>query len=167
MGDEVEEVMAYTDQMLHPYLEAEDLGIAIVKFKNGAYGVIEGTTNAFPKNLEETLYVFGESGTVKLGGTSCNKIDVWLFRNNEFESKEGLCETTSNIYGNGHSSLYADMIDSIIKNKKPLVDGVAGKNALEIVLAIYKCQLDGKPVKLPLTSFKSTELEGYFDSKKR
>ena len=65
MGDEVDEVFAYTDQLAHPYLEAEDLGIALVKFSNGAYGVIEGTTNVYPRNLEETLYLFGEKGTVK------------------------------------------------------------------------------------------------------
>jgi predicted dehydrogenase len=63
MGDEITEVMAYTDRLNHPYIEAEDLGLAIVKFKNGSYGLIEGTTNIFPKNLEETLYIFGEKGT--------------------------------------------------------------------------------------------------------
>ena len=72
LGDEVEEVMAYTDQLEHPYLEAEDLGMAIVKFKNGSYGLIEGTTNVYPKNLEETLYIFGSNGTIKAGGTSDN-----------------------------------------------------------------------------------------------
>ncbi len=67
MGDDVDEVMAYTDQIEHPYLEAEDLGLAIVKFSNGSYGLIEGTTNVYPKNLEETLYIFGQRGTVKAG----------------------------------------------------------------------------------------------------
>ena len=58
MGNDVDEVMAYTDQLEHPYLEAEDLGMAIIKFTNGSYGLIEGTTNVYPKNLEETLYIF-------------------------------------------------------------------------------------------------------------
>ena len=53
--------------------------MAVVKFKNGAIGTIEGTTNVYPKNLEETLYLFGETGTVKIGGTSTNNIDVWDF----------------------------------------------------------------------------------------
>ena len=57
----------------------EDIGMAVVKFKNGAVGTIEGTTNVYPKNLEETLYLFGETGTVKIGGTSTNNIDVWNF----------------------------------------------------------------------------------------
>ena len=62
MGDEVEEVYGVTRQQFHDYLEAEDVGLAVVKFKNGAVGTIEGTTNVYPKNLEETLYLFGEQG---------------------------------------------------------------------------------------------------------
>ena len=64
MGNEVEEVYGATRQQLHPYLEAEDIGMAVVKFKNGAIGTIEGTTNVYPQNLEETLYLFGENGTI-------------------------------------------------------------------------------------------------------
>ena len=78
-GDEVEEVYGTTRQVQHPYLEAEDVGMAVVKFKNGAIATIEGTVNVYPKNLEETLYIFGEKGTVKIGGTSTNNIDVWDF----------------------------------------------------------------------------------------
>ena len=69
-GGEVEEVYGQTRQQFHDYLEAEDVGMAVVKFKNGAIATIEGTTNVYPKNLEETLYIFGEKGTVKIGGTS-------------------------------------------------------------------------------------------------
>lgn len=68
MGDEVKEVYGVTKQQFHDYLECEDVGMAVVKFKNGAVGTIEGTTNVYPKNLEETLYLFDETGTVKLGG---------------------------------------------------------------------------------------------------
>ena len=75
MGDEVTEVCAYTDNLNHDFIQAEDLGIAIVKFKNGSYGIIEGTTNVYPKNLEETLYLFGQKGTVKAGGKSVNIIE--------------------------------------------------------------------------------------------
>ena len=76
MGDEIEEIYGATRQRFHGYLEAEDVGMAVIKFKNGAIGTIEGTTNVYPKNLEETLYIFGENGTVKIGGTSTNNIDV-------------------------------------------------------------------------------------------
>lgn len=163
-GDEVEEVYGSTRQQFHHYLEAEDVGMAVVKFKNGAIATIEGTTNVYPQNLEETLYIFGETGTVKIGGKSTNNIDVWDFVDEtEMDSaNKHLEEATSNVYGNGHTSLYADMIDAIQKDRKPYVDAVAGRNALEMVLAIYKSQKDGMPVKLPLTNFKSTDMTGEF-----
>ncbi len=164
MGDDVDEVYGVTRQQFHDYLECEDVGMAVLKFKNGAIGTIEATVNVFPQNLEETLYLFGETGTVKLGGTSCNNIDVWQFKESEDgdDTKNGLEEETSNVYGNGHTALYADMISAIKNDRKPYVDAVAGKNALEIVLAIYKSQLTGQPVKLPLTKFASTDLDGMF-----
>ena len=164
MGDEVEEVYGVTRQQFHHYLEAEDIGMAVVKFKNGAIGTIEGTTNVYPKNLEETLYLFGETGTVKLGGTSTNNIDVWDFADEgeADEKNKGLQEATSNVYGNGHTSLFADVIDAIQHGRKPYVDAVAGRNALEMILAIYKSQKTGQPVKLPLTDFASTDMAGEF-----
>ena len=164
MGDEVDEIYGATRQQYHDYLECEDIGMAVVKFKNGAIGTIEGTVNVYPKNLEETLYLFGETGTVKLGGTSCNNIDVWNFADEKEgdQEKAGLKEATSNVYGNGHTSLFADMIDAISNDRKPYVDAVAGRNALEMVLAIYKSQLTGMPVKLPLKEFASVEMAGMF-----
>ena len=164
MGDEVEEVYGQARQQFHDYLEAEDVGMAVIKFKNGAVATIEGTTNVYPRNLEETLYLFGENGTVKLGGTSTNNIDVWQFADEtEADHKnKGLEEATSNVYGNGHTSLYADVIDAVKNDRRPYVDAVAGRNALELVLAIYKSQKDGKPVKLPLDDFASAEMAGEF-----
>ena len=164
MGDEVDEVYGATRQQFHNYLEAEDVGMAVVKFKNGTIGTIEGTTNVYPKNLEETLYVFGEKGTVKIGGTSTNNIDVWDFADEteDDDKNKGLKEATSNVYGNGHTSLFADVMDAIENDRKPYVDAVAGRNALEMVLAIYKSQRDGVPVKLPLKNFASTDMKGEF-----
>lgn len=163
-GDEVDEVYGTTRQQFHDYLEAEDIGMAVVKFKNGAVATIEGTTNVYPKNLEETLYLFGEKGTVKIGGTSTNNIDVWNFAD-ETEAdaaNKDLKEATSNVYGNGHTSLFADVINAIENDRKPYVDAYAGRNALEMVLAIYKSQKTGLPVKLPLTDFASTDMKGEF-----
>lgn len=164
MGDEVEEVYGATRQQFHDYLEAEDVGMAVVKFKNGAIGTIEGTTNVYPKNLEETLYIFGENGTVKIGGTSTNNIDVWDFvdETDEDAKNKGLAEATSNVYGNGHTSLFADVIDAIENDRKPYVDAAAGRNALEMILAIYKSQKTGLPVKLPLNEFASVDMTGEF-----
>ena len=164
MGNEVDTVYGVTRQQFHHYLEAEDVGMAVVTFKNGAVATIEGTTNVYPKNLEETLYLFGEKGTVKIGGKSTNNIDVWDFADETEADQEnkGLEEATSNVYGNGHTSLFADVIDSIENHHKPYVDAVAGRNALEMILAIYKSMKTGMPVKLPLDDFASIDMKGTF-----
>ncbi len=165
MGDEVDEVYGVTRQRFHDYLEAEDVGMAVIKFKNGVVGTVEGTVNVYPKNLEETLYLFGEKGTVKIGGTSTNTIDVWDFSDvsQEDENTRGFQEETKNVYGNGHTSLYADMMEAIQDNREPYVNAAAGKNALEIVLAIYKSAKTGQPVKLPLEEFSTMDMTGIFD----
>ncbi|MBQ7158093.1 MAG: Gfo/Idh/MocA family oxidoreductase [Treponema sp.] len=164
MGNEVDTVYGVTRQQQHDYLEAEDVGMAVVTFKNGAVATIEGTTNVYPQNLEETLYLFGEKGTVKIGGKSTNNIDVWDFADETEADKanKGLEEQTSNVYGNGHTSLYADMIDAIKNNRKPYVDAVAGRNALEMILSIYKSMKTGEPVKFPLKDFASVDMKGIF-----
>lgn len=162
LGDEVESVYGVTRQQFHSYLEAEDLGMAVVKFRNGAIATIEGTTNVYPQNLEETLYLFGEKGTVKLGGKSTNNIDVWDFAD-ETEAdadNKGLEEATSNVYGNGHTSLFADMIEAIEKDRSPYVDAYAGRRALELVLAIYKSQKTGEVVHFPVHEFASIDMQG-------
>ena len=166
MGDDVEEVYAHTAQQFHDYLECEDVGMAVVKFKNGALGTIEGTTNVYPKNLEETLYLFGQNGTVKVGGTSTNNIDVWDFadRREEDISYQGFTEATSNVYGNGHTAVYADVIDAIQNDRVPYIDAKAGRRALEMVLAMYKSAATGMPVKLPLSNVASTDFMGRFDN---
>lgn len=168
MNSEIDEVYGKTKQQFHYYLQAEDLGMAVVTFKNGAVATIEGTTNVYPKNLEETLYLFGETGTVKIGGTSTNNIDVWDFADetDADASNKGLKEATSNVYGNGHTSLFADMVDAIKNNRQPYVDAQAGKNALELVLAIYKSAAEGKPVKLPLKECSTLDFIGRFDNER-
>lgn len=165
LGDEIEEVYGVTKQQFHHYLEAEDLGMAIVKFKNGAVATIEGTTNVYPKNLEETLYLFGETGTVKLGGTSTNNIDIWDFadESNSDMANKGLKEETSNVYGNGHTSVFADMIDAIRSDRPPYIDAYDGRRALELVLAIYKSQKEGKAVKFPVKEFGTLDMVGEFE----
>lgn len=164
MGDDIEEVYGATRQRFHDYLEAEDVGMAVIKFSSGAIGTIEGTTNVYPKNLEETLCIFGENGTVKIGGTSTNNIDVWQFADEteEDQANKGLKEQTSNVYGNGHTALFADMIDAIENDRAPYVDARAGRRALELVLAVYKSQKTGLPVRLPLENFASTDMKGEF-----
>lgn len=165
MGDEIEEVVGMTDRLNHNYIEAEDLGIALIRFKNGSYGIVEGTTNIYPKNLEETLYLFGAKGTVKAGGQSVNVIEEWRFSDmldDPKEIKRQFHENPPNVYGYGHTPLYADVIDAIKNDRKPYVDAEAGKRALELVLAIYQSAATGSIVKLPLTNCQTVDFKGRF-----
>lgn len=165
MGGEVDEVVGMTDRLNHPYIEAEDLGIALVKFKNGAYGIIEGTTDVYPKNLEETLYIFGEKGTVKAGGPSVNIIEEWRFADlldDPEEVKKRFHETPPNVYGYGHTPLYADMIHAIEQDKQPYITAMDGLKSLELVLGIYKSAAEGVPVKFPLKECATTDFAGRF-----
>lgn len=166
LGDEIDEVFGMTAQLNHSYIEAEDLGIALVKFKNGSYGIIEGTTDLYPKNLEETLYLFGEKGTVKAGGQSVNRIEEWRFEDTQDKPEDVIAEFAENppnVYGFGHTPLYADMIDAIQNDREPYVNGEAGKRALELVLAIYKSAAEGKAVRLPLEDCATVDFRGRFD----
>lgn len=166
MGDEIDEVVGFTDRLKHDYIEAEDLGIALIKFKNGAYGIIEGTTNIYPRNLEETLYIFGDKGTVKAGGEAVNIIEEWNFSDyidDPNEVKKECHELPPNVYGFGHSKLYADVIDAILNDRPPYVDGEAGRRALELVLAIYQSAAAGVSVKLPLTKCSTMDFAGRFE----
>lgn len=166
MGDEVTEVFAYTDNLDHPYIEAEDLGLALVKFSNGSYGIIEGTTVIYPKNLEETLYLFGDKGTIKVGGHSVNIIEEWRFSDmldDPEEVKATYHENPPNVYGFGHTPLFADMIEAIKEDREPKVTAEDGKRAVELVLAIYKSAAEGRPVKLPLEKCSTMDFVGRFD----
>lgn len=166
MGDDIIEVAGMTDRQRHDYIAAEDMGIALVKFKNGAYGIIEGTTNIYPKNLEETLYLFGEKGTVKAGGQSVNVIEEWHFSDiidDPEEVKKQFHENPPNVYGYGHTPLYTDVIAAIQENRAPYVDARAGRRALELVLAIYKSAAEGRRVSLPMKDCSTMEFIGRFD----
>lgn len=166
MGDEIEEVVGMTDRLHHNYIEAEDLGIALIKFKNGSYGIVEGTTNIYPRNLEETLYLFGEKGTVKAGGQSVNVIEEWRFSDmldDSEEVKQRFHENPPNVYGYGHTPLYADVIESIANDRRPYVDAEAGKRALELVLAIYQSAYEKSIVRLPLDDCATMDFKGRFD----
>ena len=143
--------------------------MAIIKFKNGTYGILEGTTDIYPQNLEETLYLFGEKGTVKAGGVSVNRIEEWRFSDcldDSEEVKKRFHENPPNVYGFGHTPLYADVIDAIKNDREPYVNGEAGRRALELVLAIYKSAAEGKPVSLPLKSCSTMDFVGRFGERK-
>jgi len=165
MGGRIKSVTGITDNMAHKYLETEDLGLALVSFSNGSYGIIEGTTNVYPHNLEETLYIFGEKGTVKAGGKSVNIIQEWQFAEdseNPETIKKEYSENPPNVYGFGHTPLYADVIKSIRDDREPYVTARDGREALELVLAIYKSSAEGNTVSLPLDRGSTMDYVGRF-----
>ncbi|MFV0497523.1 MAG: Gfo/Idh/MocA family protein [Candidatus Fimivivens sp.] len=160
MGSSVARVYGVCCNRLHPYIEAEDVGVAVLTFKNGAVATIEGSTNIYPKNLEETICIFGEKGTVKLGGVSAGHIEHWQFDNKM--PAPSLSEQIQTVYGHGHLRLYADMLSAIKENRAPLINAKAGRAALELVLAIYKSQKEKQVIKLPFSDFSSADMAKEF-----
>lgn len=158
-GDEIESVYGSVKNQYHPYIEAEDVGVAVVNFKNGAIATIEGTVNT-TDDLEETLCVFGENGMVRLGGMSASTVDLWRFKDEEAADTDRrfIEEKAPNVYGNGHTSLFLDFSNAVNEKKQPYVDLYAGKRAVELVLSIYKSQKTGEKVSLPLTDFSTIDM---------
>lgn len=154
MGEDAVRVQAVMRRYLRP-IEAEDFGAAIIEFASGAVGIIEGTADVYPTNLNETLSLFGTKGTVVIGGIATNKIETWRFSDAaEVGDTEARIlnpeeKDPPSVYGFGHSQLFADVLDSIGTGKELVVSGEKGKKALEIILAIYKSQKTGLPVDLP------------------
>lgn len=172
LGEDACEVYGVTKRYMKN-IEAEDFGAAIIKFKSGATGIIEGTANIYPKNLEETLFISGEKGTVKIGGLAVNKIENWRFADSDIvgDTEDKVVNEGYNledtdfqaVYGFGHAPLYKNFYNALVKGEKLLIDGEAGKKALEIILAIYKSCKTNKPVELPLKDFSTLDMQGFFD----
>jgi len=164
MGEDAVRVQAQTRRFMRP-IEAEDFGCAIVEFASGAVGIIEGTADVYPKNLNETLSLFGTDGSVVIGGLAVNKMETWRFADAEQvgDTEERVLNPNEKdpptVYGFGHTALFNDFIDAIEQGREPLVSGEKGKKALEIILAIYKSQKTGLPVNLPC-GFSTMEMKG-------
>ena len=168
LGEDAVRVYAQTRRYMRP-IEAEDFGAAIIEFANGAVGIIEGTADIFPTNLNETLSIFGETGSVVIGGLAVNRLETWRFADADAQGDTEAAVLDPNekdpptVYGFGHSALFKDFIEAIDNNREPLVSGEKGKKALEIILAIYKSQKTGLPVDLPC-DFSTLEMIGAFTS---
>ena len=163
MGSEVEEVFAYTDRMTHPYIEAEDLGLAVLKFRNGAYATIEGTVNTYPKNLSDSMAVFGETGTVSLRGKALDDVEAWDFAEGPQSRDEAIEQFGIEDFGTGHAPLYKYAIGVINGEADDLCPATDSRAALELILAIYKSAAEGKPVQLPLKAGSTEDYTGRFD----
>ena len=143
IDSEIDSVYGQTGNYMHPYIQTEDYGSIIVRFKNKAIGNIEGTVCVYPKNLEETLTIIGEKGTAVIGGLALNKIIVWNFKDNKDSLEEVQKKFNSeipNVYGRGHTPLYKNFIGAIRNNTNPLINGNEGKKSLSIILMAYKSQ---------------------------
>ena len=147
----VENVMAKT-ATLGRKIETEDTGVAILRFRSGALGVIEVTMLTYPQNMEGSLTVLGEKGTAKIGGTAVNKVEHWAFADSDPDDEliHSLDTNPPNVYGFGHEGYYRNVLAVLRGEAKPDTDGRAGRKSLELILGIYESAKTGRDVPLPL-----------------
>lgn len=133
-------------------IEAEDSGIGILKFRSGALGVIEVNVLTYPRNLEGSITIIGERGTVKIGGTAVNRVETWTFA--EYDDDDKLVEAANtnppNVYGFGHEGYYRNVLAVLRGEAKPETDGRAGRKSLELILGIYESAKTGCEVAIPM-----------------
>ena len=161
LGGEPETVMAMTGNYLRD-IQAEDFGAVLIRFKNGAVGIVEGTACVYPKNLEETLSVFGSTGTAVIGGLAVNRVQTWNFAEPaaQDEAVAKLAGTDpKDVYGSGHNDLYANYIHAVNSGEDPLVSGEEGIKAMKIILAAYKSQKTKQTVDFDGLSFSTLDMD--------
>jgi UDP-N-acetyl-2-amino-2-deoxyglucuronate dehydrogenase len=149
----VESVMAQTATLARR-IETEDSGIAILKFRSGALGCIEVTMLTYPRNLEGSITILGETGTVKVGGTAVNRIEHWSFANYDDDDKlvDSVNTNPTSVYGYGHEAYYRNVLAVLRGEAKADTDGRAGRKSLELILGIYESAKTGREIPLPLRS---------------
>lgn len=133
-------------------IEVEDTGVLNVRWRNGALGSMSVTMLTYPKNMEGSITILGEKGTVRIGGVAVNDIQHWEFsdeKDYDQKIKEANYETTS-VYGFGHPLYYKNVIDVLRGESAPETDGREGLKSLELLIAAYLSARDGKTISLPL-----------------
>ena len=147
----VESVMAKTATLARR-IEAEDTGIAVLKFRSGALGSIQVTMLTYPKNLEGSITILGEKGSVKIGGTAVNKVEQWSFA--DWDDDDKLLEQANTapptVYGFGHEGYYRNVLSTLRGVTRPETDGRGGRKSLELILGIYESARTGREVAFPL-----------------
>ncbi|KJS35656.1 MAG: oxidoreductase [Rhodospirillaceae bacterium BRH_c57] len=132
-------------------IEAEDTGVAVVTFRSGAIGIIEATTATRPTDLEGSLSILGERGTVEIGGFAVNEMKTWNFAEPEPGDElvlERARENPPNVYGFGHVAYLTNVVESLSNAKRILVDGLEGRKSLELISAIYESIESGREIPL-------------------
>lgn len=153
MMGEVESVFAKSHRAL-VNIEAEDTGVVILKFKNGALGIIEATTATRPKDLEGSISILGEKGTVEIGGFAVNEMKIWNFIDETPSDKDVLNKYKVNppdVYGFGHTEYLNNIVEAINSKSPALIEGHEGRESLELICAIYESIETGREIKLPLS----------------
>lgn len=148
MMGEVDSVMAMTTTRLVD-IETEDTGIVLLRFRSGALGVIEATTATRPKDLEGSISILGEKGSVEIGGFAVNEMKIWNFTDSQEGDADVLGKFKSNppnVYGFGHYEYMKNVIQAINENKVALVEGLTGRKSLELINAIYESVETSKEV---------------------
>nr|WP_310330630.1 Gfo/Idh/MocA family oxidoreductase [Roseateles asaccharophilus] len=147
----VESVMAYTGTLARN-IEVEDSGVAALKWRNGAMGTVNVSMLTYPKNLEGSITLLGEKGSVRIGGVAVNEIQQWQFdtpHDMDAQIADASYQTTS-VYGFGHPLYYDNVINTLRGEARPETDGREGLKSLELLIAMYMSARDGKRVNLPL-----------------
>ena len=135
-------------------IEAEDTAAMHLRWRNGALGTMAVTMLTYPKNLEGSITLLGETGTVKIGGPAVNQIEHWTFadKSPDDELVEQASYETSSVYGFGHPPYYANMLDVLQGKANALCDGQEGLRSLELLIGAYRSARDNRTVQLPLDS---------------
>jgi UDP-N-acetyl-2-amino-2-deoxyglucuronate dehydrogenase len=148
----VESVMAYTGTLARR-IEVEDTGVAALKWRNGAMGTVNVTMLTWPKNLEGSITLLGEQGSVKIGGVAVNRIEHWQFAEPhpmDADLDDASYQTTS-VYGFGHPLYYDNVIRTLRGEAEAETDGREGLKSLELLIAMYLSARDGRRISLPLS----------------
>jgi UDP-N-acetyl-2-amino-2-deoxyglucuronate dehydrogenase len=138
-------------------IETEDTGAAILRFRNGALGVLETTMLTFPRNLEGSITILGERGTVQIGGTALNRVVEWQFAEYHDDDREAealrVAPDPLSVYGSGHRPYYENVVRVLRGEAAPGTDGREGRKSLELILGIYESARTGREIHLPLRAF--------------
>lgn len=147
----VESVMGYTATQARK-IQAEDSGVMALRWRNGAMGTLNVSMLTYPKNLEGSITILGEKGTVRVGGVAVNEIQEWTFaeKADYDEDVMNASYATTSVYGLGHPLYYDNVINTLRNEATAETDGRQGLRSLELLVAMYRSAKDGVKVNLPL-----------------